>query len=152
MTSTHSPKHTALFRAAMVALLLTAAGCAGSAGTAEAPGAGGRGGGSDRATLFTGNWVGYFDLTMVAGDMRLTLNHDGDVWTGEVFLDVQGESISAPVESFALTDEGCTFTAFVDVAEIVCRARIEEGSMAGIMEAFAQSELVAEGTFVLKKM
>ena len=151
MKSTHLLKHTDILRTAMMALLLTAAGCAGSAGSAEAPGGGSSSRASDMASLYTGSWEGSFDLTMVAGDMNLTLERDGEVWTGELYLDVQGESISAPVENFKLTEEGCSFMAFVDVAEVICNARVEDGTMAGVMEAYAESELVAEGTFVLKK-
>ncbi len=150
MTSTHSRRHTTFTGAFTIALLVLTMGCAGSAGTADAPGEGG-GGGTDVIALYTGYWAGSFDITIVAGDMGLTLNHDAGVWTGEMSLDVQGEAISAAVESFALTDDGCTFMAFVEGAEIVYIARVEGASMVGVLEAYAESELVADGTFTLIK-
>ncbi|MFC1628828.1 hypothetical protein ACFL3H_06910 [Gemmatimonadota bacterium] len=173
MTSTHTLRHTTIAQVscqvtnvgaarmrrllrdraltAMVALIMMTAGCAGSAGTADATGGGGSSGGSDAVALFAGNWEGVFDIVMAAGDMRLALNHDADVWSGEVLLDIEGESISAPVESFALIEEGCTFMTFLEGAEVIFNARIEEGTMTGTFEAYAESDLVAEGTFALKK-
>ena len=149
MTSAQTRQRTLLTGAATIALLLTVAGCAGSAGTTQTPGGGG---GVDAVTLYAGMWEGTFDISMGSGNLRLVLNHEAGTWTGNVMFDAEGEIIEGAVESFAVTDEGCTFQTFVQgAADVFFMARLEEGVMVGSLEAYAESELVSDGTFTLKK-
>lgn len=149
MINHRSHRRAFLSTAAITGLLLTA-GCAGSAGTAGAPGGGGSGA-ADQAALYTGAWEGEFDVGMAAGGLAVVLNHDGTVWTGDMTLDAEGQSIGGAIENFAITEEGCTFSCFIEMADVFFNGRLEEGALVGIMEVYAESELVAEGTFVLKK-
>ena len=132
------------------AMIALAAGCAGSAGTAEAPAVPG-GGGSDAAALYVGEWEGSFDVSMADGDLQVTLSYDGTEWTGQGTLSAMGESMSGAIENFQITEDGCSFSFFIEMADIFLSGILEEGLLAGIIEVFAESELVAEGTFSLKK-
>ncbi len=148
MTSAQTRQRTLLTGAATIALILTVAGCAGSAGTTQTPGGGG---GVDEVTLYAGMWEGTFDISLGAGNMRLVLNHDAGTWTGEVLFGIEGEMVGGAIESFAASEEGCTIQAFIEMADVFMKARIEDGVMVGSLEAYAESELVADGTFILNK-
>jgi len=151
MTSNETRRACVRFNIALAALLVVAAGCAGAAGTAGAPG-GGRSGAADTIALYAGNWEGTFDISLGAGGLKLVLNHDGSVWTGEVAFDADGEMIAGAVENFTITEEGCSFQTVVQgEADIFFKGRLEEGSMVGVLEAYAESQMVADGTFVLTK-
>ncbi len=149
MTSVQTRQRTLLTGAATIALILTVAGCAGSAGTTQTPGGGG---GVDVVALYAGIWEGTFDISMGSGGLSLVLNHDEGVWSGNVMFDADGEIVDGAIESFAVTDEGCTFQTFVQgAADVFFKARLEEGAMIGSLEVYAESELVADGMFTLKK-
>lgn len=148
MTSAQTRQCTLLTGAATIALILTVAGCAGSAGTTQTPGGGG---GDDAVTLYAGIWEGTFDISIGSGGLSLVLNHDEGVWTGEVLFGIEGEMVGGAIESFAASEEGCTFQVFIEMADVFMKARIEDGVMIGSVEAYADGQLVADGTFVLNK-
>ena len=152
MTSTHARQLTTLAGAASIALFLVAAGCAGSAGTADAPS---RGGKVDAVALYVGAWEGTADFySEGAGSFRLVLNHDEDVWTGEALFGAfnpGGESQSFVIESFAVTEEGCTFQLFQNGADIIFTGKTAEDVLSGSIEIFFESQLIMDGTFTLNK-
>lgn len=124
-------------------LMLAAVGCAGSAGTAGGPAAR-RGPGPE--AIYAGMWEGSFDITMVAGGMKLVLNCEEGVWSGEVLLDVEGESVSGPVERFEITEEGCSFATYIEEADVFFKGSVEEGVMKGTLTASVGGETI-DGVF-----
>ena len=127
-------------RAFALMLMLATAGCASLfAGRGPSP-----------EEIYAGMWEGGFDITMVAGGMRLVLNHDEGVWSGEVSLDVQGESVSAAVERFQITEEGCSFSMYIQEADVFFTGSVEDGVMTGSMTASAGGEMI-DGVFSLTK-
>jgi hypothetical protein len=149
MTTTRRHRRSITAGLALGVILLLQAGCAGPAATTDT-GRGGRGA-DDAIAIYAGNWSGTFDITMGAGGLSLVLNHDGSVWTGEITLEAEGEMISGSISSFAITEEGCTFQTFIEGADVFFTGVLEEGALAGVLEAYFESDLVADGTFVLTK-
>jgi len=150
MTTTRTPRRSIAVGLALCATIVLFAGCAGSAGTSQEQAATG-GGASDAAALYVGSWAGSFDLSMAAGSLQVTFNYDGTVWSGELNLDADGQSLGGAVENFTITEDGCTFTCFIEMADLFLIGHLEEGSLVGVMEVYAESELVADGTFTLSK-
>ncbi len=152
MTNTRTPRRSIAAGIALCAMIVTIAGCAGSAATTTAEAGRGSGGAGDAVALYAGNWEGSFDISLGSGGLMLVLNHDEGVWTGEVTFDADGEMISGAIESFAITEEGCSFQTFVQgQADVMFKGRLEEGSMVGVIDIYAESQMMADGTFVLTK-
>ena len=150
MTTTRTHRRSIAAGIALCAMIVTIAGCAGSVATTTAEAGRGSGGAGDAVALYAGNWEGSFDISLGAGGLMLVLNHDDGVWTGEVTFDADGEMISGAVESFAITEEGCSFQTLVQgEADVMFMGRLEEGTMAGVIEIYAQGSMMADGTFVL---
>ncbi len=148
MTSHKTERLCTRLNIALAVVLVVSAGCAGSAATTAETG----GGSGGSVALYAGSWQGTFDISLGSGGLSLFLNHEGDAWTGEVTFDAEGEIISGSIENFEITEEGCSFQTVVQgEADVYFKARLEEGALVGVLEAYAMSELVADGTFVLNK-
>ncbi|MFC1530284.1 hypothetical protein ACFL6R_06175 [Gemmatimonadota bacterium] len=152
MTTTGTHRHSIFAGIALCAMIVTIAGCAGSAATTTAEAGRGSRGAGDATALYAGNWEGSFDISLGAGGLMLVLNHDDGSWTGEVTFDADGEIVSGAIESFVITEDGCSFQTLVQgEADVMFTGKLAEGSLAGMIEIYAQGQMMADGTFVLTK-
>ncbi len=130
----------------LFSFIVIASGCAGA-------GAGAGAAASSRTEVprFAGMWEGGFDAGMYVGDMRLVLDYEDNAYKGVLQFDIEGESMSSDIFNFE--SEGSTFSFWTTVEEIdvFYKGMIEGEKLTGILEAYAGSEVMAEGTFFLIK-
>ena len=143
-----SYRSTPLVEMALLTLLLIAVGCAGAAKSSGAPGAAAA---ARPEEAFAGTWQGPFSADIGDGDITLVLDWDGENWTGEVTISMQGEAMFAPVSGMKIEGNSCTFTGYMAEMNLLFAARLEEDHLKGSIAAYVGDEEVGMATFVLAK-
>lgn len=88
---------------------------------------------------------------MIVGDLRMVLNYTDNTYKGTLQFDVEGEIMSSDVFNFESEGSSFSFWTSVEGMDVQYKGTIEGDRLTGILEAYAGSEVMGEGTFYFVK-
>jgi len=143
-----SYRSTPLVEMALLTLLLIAVGCAGAATSTRAPDATAA---VRPEEAFVGTWQGPFSADIGDGDITLVLDWDGENWTGEMTISMQGEAMYSPISNMEIEGNSCSFRGYIEAMDLLFEARLEEDHLKGTIMAYMDDQEVGVATFILAK-